>query len=182
MNDVTEVLRAAEFAAEQHKGHRRKGDAQEPYVNHVIEVARLLAEATGGSDLALIQAGLLHDTIEDTDTTPAELQAVFGENVTALVLEVTDDKSLPKLVRKQRQIEHAPDLTPRAKMLKIADKISNCRSVAVSPPADWSADRKRQYFEWGAAVVQGCRGVNDELERQFDEVYRAGLDSLGDVE
>ena len=176
---VIDLMRALDFAARKHAHQRRKGEAAEPYVNHVADVARLVAEATGGRDRTAVMAALLHDTIEDTGTKPSELRREFGPEVAALVEEVTDDKSLPKQVRKQLQVEHAKGKSRRAKLIKIADKTSNLRSILMSPPADWSLERQREYFEWAARVVAGCRGVSPWLEGQFDAAHRAGLRKLG---
>ncbi len=165
---VLRLARAFDLAARKHVDKRRRGARAEPYVNHLAEVARLLAEATGGGDPDLVIAGLLHDTIEDTETTAAEIAAAFGADVAALVVEVTDDKRLPKATRKRLQIETAPDKSARAKRLKIADKISNLDSLATSPPATWPAARRRAYVDWAAEVVAGCRGVDPTLEAAFD--------------
>jgi (p)ppGpp synthase/HD superfamily hydrolase len=121
---------------------RRKGAAQEPYVTHLLEVAMLVAEATAGADPNLIVAALLHDTIKDQGVTREEIAAQFNDDVADLVVEVTDNKKLPKAERKQLQIKNAPKLTRRAKILKFADKISNLRSLATSPPADWPMQRR----------------------------------------
>ncbi len=174
-SDVIRISRALDFAARKHVDQRRKGLAQEPYINHLAEVALLLAEATDGGDTDLVIAGLLHDCIEDQDVESAELAALFGNDVAALVVAVTDDKSLPKSERKQLQIDRSPHKTDRAKMLKIADKTANLRALAVSPPGNWGMERKREYFEWARNVVAGCRGVNAFLEAQFDEAYRKGV-------
>jgi (p)ppGpp synthase/HD superfamily hydrolase len=133
----------------------------------LAEVAALLAEATGGDDPVLLVAGLLHDTIEDQDVTRAEIAASFGDEVASLVVEVTDDKSLPKIERKRLQVENAPRKTARAKLLKLADKTSNLRAIANCPPA-WPLQRQREYVDWAERVVAGCRGVNAQLERAFD--------------
>ncbi|MEI8189290.1 MAG: HD domain-containing protein [candidate division NC10 bacterium] len=175
---VMDLVRALDFAARKHRDQRRKGAASEPYINHPAEVARLVAEATAGRDLVVVLAALLHDTIEDTKTTAEELAHEFGPEVAALVAEVTDDKRLPKIERKRLQVENAPHKSPRAKRIKIADKTSNLRAILTSPPVDWDSARKRDYFEWAAKVVAGCHGVNRALEAQFDEAYRAGLDTL----
>lgn len=167
--DLVLVTRAAEFAALRHSSQRRKGEGQEPYINHLAHVARLLAEA--GADAQLVAAGYLHDCIEDQGITHAELAAAFGRDVADLVLLVTDDTSLPKAERKRLQIEHAPRLPARAQMLKIADKISNLEALLVSPPAGWSRERKIEYFEWARRVVDGCRGAHAALERQFDALH-----------
>jgi guanosine-3',5'-bis(diphosphate) 3'-pyrophosphohydrolase len=132
----------------------------------------------GVTDPVVIQAALLHDTVEDTETTREELEREFGNAVSAVVMEVTDDKSLPKAERKRLQIEHAPGISVAAKLVKLADKICNARDVSENPPADWSVDRRREYLEWTRAVVAGCRGVNDGLERAFDELVDAALSRL----
>jgi guanosine-3',5'-bis(diphosphate) 3'-pyrophosphohydrolase len=175
---VVDVVRAFDFAATKHVDQRRKGATAEPYINHPAEVARLVIEATSGSDLVVVLGAILHDTIEDTSTTREELDRLFGPEVAALVAEVTDDKSLDKAVRKQLQIDHAPRKSARAKIIKIADKTSNLLALATSPPPSWDHARRQQYFEWSAKVVAGCRGVNAQLEAGFDEAYRAGLLAL----
>jgi guanosine-3',5'-bis(diphosphate) 3'-pyrophosphohydrolase len=177
--DLVDLARAFSFAADRHAGQRRKGEAKEPYINHLAEVAWLVAYATGGHDPGVVIAALLHDTIEDTRTTAADLVGEFGSDVAGLVAEVTDDKSLPKADRKRLQVETAPHKSDRAKIIKIADKISNLRGLATSPPADWDLARKREYFAWAARVVDGCRGVNAWLEDAFDQAHRDGLSALG---
>jgi GTP diphosphokinase / guanosine-3',5'-bis(diphosphate) 3'-diphosphatase len=169
MQEWLQVLKAADAAARWHVHQRRKGPAGEPYINHLVEVAMLVAEATGGSDTNLVIAALLHDAIEDCEV-PRELIAeTFGEDVASIVEEVTDDKSLPKAQRKEEQVKTAPTKSPRAKMLKLADKTSNLRAVAASPPSEWSVKRRIEYVRWARAVANGLRGVNEKLEKQFDD-------------
>ena len=173
-SDVLLITHALSFAARAHTDQRRKGVREEPYANHLTDVAWLLAQATEGKDAALIAAGLLHDTVEDQGITRATLASEFGEDVAGLVAEVTDDKSLEKADRKRLQVENAPHKSPRAKMLKIADKTSNLRAILDSPPADWDGNRKHEYFSWANNVVAGCRGVNPWLESQFDDALKDG--------
>lgn len=168
MDGLRAVLAAAETAARWHVDHRRKGEAQEPYINHLIEVAHLVAEATGGRDPGLVIAALLHDAIEDCDIPAGEIAARFGEDVAGLVLAVTDDKRLRKEERKRLQVERAAGKPLRAKLLKLADKTSNLRAMAVSPPAGWPAARQREYIAWAREVVAGLRGTNAWLEDAFD--------------
>jgi (p)ppGpp synthase/HD superfamily hydrolase len=168
---VQRILAAAVFAAEKHAAQKRKGAAAEPYVNHLIEVAQLIAGSSEQLDTNLAMAGLLHDTIEDTGTTAEELERKFGADITALVLEVTDDKSLPKEVRKALQVEHAPHKSVRAQVIKLADKISNLRALLISPPATWSAERKRDYFAWAQKVVSGLSAPNPILKAEFDKTF-----------
>ena len=174
MNGLVTIMKAADAAARWHVNQRRKGAAQEPYITHLLEVAVLVAEATAGADHNLVVAALLHDTIEDQGVTREEIAAQFNDDVADLVVEVTDNKKLPKAERKQLQIKHAPKLTPRAKILKLADKISNLRSLATSPPADWPMQRRIDYVIWTTEVVQGLRGASDLLEQEFD---RAAADA-----
>lgn len=175
---IVQLMKAADFAARKHEKQKRKGELAEPYVNHVLEVARLVAEATGGADPVPVIAALLHDTIEDTGVKPEELEAEFGAEVAAIVAEVTDDKSKPKELRKQLQVDTAARKSHRAKLVKIADKLSNLTSLVNSPPADWSHTRKREYVKWAAEVVDRCRGVNPWLEARFDEAHRTARGRL----
>ena len=168
---ISRVLGAATFAAERHRGQRRKGKDASPYINHPLALASLLAER-GERDPELLMAALLHDTVEDTATTFEDIERSFGKAVADIVREVTDDKTLPKAERKRLQIEHAARLSRSAKLVKLADKICNVRDMAVSPPADWSLERRREYFDWAKAVVDRLRGVHPELEALFDREYR----------
>ncbi|MFL5337871.1 MAG: HD domain-containing protein [Geminicoccaceae bacterium] len=167
------LTRAYRLAAERHAGQRRKGEAAEPYINHLAEVADLVAEATGGRDPNLVAAAVLHDVVEDTPTSLEEVESLFGADIASLVGEATDDTSLPKAERKRLQVVHAPERSPRAKVLKLADKASNLRAMAESPPADWSSERRHGYIAWARAVVAGLRGASPWLEAQFDEAADA---------
>jgi (p)ppGpp synthase/HD superfamily hydrolase len=171
---LTPLLKALHFAADKHRDQRRKDVEASPYINHPIEVAELLARVGGITDLVTLQGAILHDTIEDTKTTPQELEAVFGPEVRRVVEEVTDDTQLPKVDRKRLQIEHAPHLSERAKHIKLADKISNVRSVTETPPANWPLTRRQEYLGWADAVVAGLRGSNAPLEKLYDEVVGEG--------
>ena len=161
------LLKAVAFAADKHRTQRRKDADASPYINHPIALANVLANEGGVTDVVVLSAAVLHDTIEDTNTTAEELTAIFGAKITATVLDVTDDKSLDKHDRKQRQIEHAPHISKEAKLVKLADKICNLRDILAAPPADWSPERKQGYFDWAAKVVAGVRGVLPELEAVF---------------
>ena len=169
VSGIVEVTRALDFAARKHAAQRRKGILAEPYVNHLAEVALLLAEATDGGDPGLVAAGLLHDTLEDTPTSRAELAAAFGEEVARLVEEVTDDKTLDRERRKLLQVQEAPRKSLRARMINIADKIANLRSIADSPPLGWSSRRKQEYVAWARQVAEACGRTNERLEMQFHE-------------
>lgn len=173
------LLKALRYAAEKHSDQRRKNSKASPYINHPIQVAEILWRVADVRDETLLVAAILHDTIEDTDAKPDEIRAEFGEDVLALVLEVTDDKSLPKQTRKQLQVEHAPHKSRNAKLLKIADKISNVTDIINTPPGDWSLERRQEYLLWTEKVVAGLRGVNEKLESQYDELLAKGKQSLG---
>lgn len=166
------LLTASTFAARKHRDQWRKDAEASPYINHPIEVAEILARIAGVDDVTVLQAALLHDTVEDTQTSPEELEREFGSAVRKLVEEVTDDKTLPKPERKRLQIEHAPHLSPRAKLLNLADKICNVRDVTHSPPKDWDERRRVEYFDWAAKVMAGYRRTNRALERHFDALLR----------
>jgi guanosine-3',5'-bis(diphosphate) 3'-pyrophosphohydrolase len=166
------VLKAAHFAAQKHAGQRRKGAAAEPYINHLLEVAELVASAVAEPDTNLVIAALLHDTVEDTGVTKEVLVETFGSDVADLVMEVTDDKSLPKAERKRLQIVHASQISVRAQVIKLADKVSNLRAIVSSPPADWSGERKREYFVWAKHVVDGLSAPNQMLKAEFERLYR----------
>lgn len=165
------ILAAARFAAVRHARQKRKGVDGEPYVNHLIEVAELIAGCSRTLDADLVIAGLLHDTVEDVGVTLDELAQEFGAGVAALVAEVTDDKSLPKETRKALQIANAPKKSARAQVIKLADKISNLRSLLASPPADWTFERRRQYFDWARQVVDALSLPNLQLKAEFDRTY-----------
>ena len=169
LNAVRLILSAACFAAQKHSAQRRKGSTAEPYINHLLEVAELLVRTADELDTSLILAALLHDTIEDAGVTREELAARFGEDVAALVAEVSDDKSLPKQTRKALQIENAPRKSPRAQALGTADKISNLRSIVSSPPADWSFERKVEYVRWSRQVVGRFADLDGRMAGEFQE-------------
>jgi len=170
-DDLALLLKAIAFAAEKHRGQRRKDVEASPYINHPIALANVLKNEGGISDPVVLCAALLHDTIEDTKTTYEELVEVFGPDIAAVVLEVTDDKNLEKADRKRAQVEHAHLKSPRAKLVKLADKICNLRDIVSSPPAGWSLARKQEYFDWAKAVIDRLRGAHGTLERLFDEEF-----------
>lgn len=170
MKNLGNFVKAATFAARKHIGQKRKGKDEAPYINHPLEVVNLLVNVGNVEDYDTLIAALLHDTVEDTDATREEIAEKFGEEVASIVMEVTDDKSLSKSERKQKQVEHAPNLSTEAKQLKICDKISNIRDVLENPPDGWSKERRLEYVQWGGRVVNGMRGVNEDLEKHFDKL------------
>ena len=178
MNDLRSLLRAAKFAAQKHTGHQRKGSDGQPYINHPLEVASILANTGSVTDLDVLIAALLHDTVEDTGVTPEEVTELFGAKVSSYVKEVTDDKSLPEAERKLRQVEHAPHLSLGAKLIKLGDKISNIIDVADNPPSGWDTERRLEYVQWGEDVVAGLRGTNSDLEDLFDQVTASAREKI----
>jgi guanosine-3',5'-bis(diphosphate) 3'-pyrophosphohydrolase len=179
VNNLNNLLHAASFAAQKHTGQKRKGERGEPYINHPLEVANLIANIGGIDDIDVLMAAILHDTVEDCGVSGEEISLLFGEKVAGYVLEVTDDKSLPKAERKRLQVEHAPHLSRGAKIVKLADKISNINDITNSPPADWTIERRREYVDWGVSVVAGLRGVNESLEAHFDSLVARARRDLG---
>jgi guanosine-3',5'-bis(diphosphate) 3'-pyrophosphohydrolase len=171
IDEVGSILRAARFAAARHSAQRRKSEDQEPYINHLIEVAEILSGALPAPDAPLLMAAFLHDSMEDVQVTFQELAAEFGVDVASLVAEVTDDKSLPRSERKAHQISHAAHLSPRAQSLGAADKIANLRSIFAKPPAGWNLERRREYLDWARQVVSGYPNLNPTLRATFDSLY-----------
>ncbi|KAM6308552.1 guanosine-3',5'-bis(diphosphate) 3'-pyrophosphohydrolase MESH1 [Aegotheles albertisi] len=170
-SEAAALLEAAEFAAWKHRGQRRKDPEGTPYINHPIGVARILAQEGGVTDLVVLQAALLHDTVEDTDTTLAELEARFGAAVRAVVQEVTDDKGLPAAERKRLQVERAAGSSPRARLVKLADKLHNLRDLRRGTPRGWSEERVQEYFRWAAEVVAGLRGTSPPMEAALQRLF-----------
>lgn len=169
--DAGLVVRAATFAAERHRYQKRR-DRQTPYINHPLTVANILVSVAHVTDPEILAAALLHDTIEDTETTADELRTVFGERVVSLVLECTDDKTLPKEERKRLQVVHAPSRSRDAKLVKTADKISNMSDLIDFPPLDWTEERRANYIKWCNEVFQGLKGVNQALDELFENTRK----------
>lgn len=165
------LLRALAFAAHKHRDQRRKDAGASPYINHPIAVAGVLAEEGGVTDVEVLAAALLHDTLEDTDTSLDELRECFGERIAGIVAEVSDDTALPKAERKRRQVAGAGGLSPGARLVKLADKTCNLRDVAERPPEHWELARRQEYFEWARQVIDGLRGSHARLEAVFDGAY-----------
>lgn len=174
------ILKATKFAALKHRDQRRKDSVASPYIIHPVTVANELTQA-GVTDPEIIAAALLHDTLEDTETTPAELLEAFGERVCSMVQELTDDKDLPKQERKRLQVEHAPGLSTGAALVKICDKIANITDVTHSPPPDWSSERRMQYLNWAASVVAGCKIDNEQLKQRFAVTLANGREGIENV-
>ncbi len=165
------LLKAIAFAAKKHRHQRRKDPEASPYINHPIDLANVLVQEARVMDTTVLIAAILHDTLEDTATTPAELAAAFGNEVRDIVLEVSDNKKLKKRKRKELQVKHGPHLTRKAQLVKLADKICNLRDVAANPPARWPLKRQIEYFDWAKSVIDAMRGTHVRLEALFDAVY-----------
>jgi len=166
------LLKALAFAAHKHRDQRRKDAEASPYINHPIALMSVLCVEAHVCHPIILSAAALHDTIEDTETTGAELEREFGSTIASIVSEMTDDKSLPRAARKRLQIEHAPHMSREGALVELADKICNLRDVAAYPPAGWSLERQREYFEWAKAVVDALPPVNAKLLELFEEAYR----------
>ena len=169
------ILEAAAFAADRHRMQRRKDAEASPYINHPLALAHILSREGKVSDPVVLCAALLHDTVEDTETTLEELELRFGAAVAATVAEVTNDESLPKAEQKRLQVAKAASKSPAAKLVKLADKISNLRDLAATPPAGWTRERRLEYYRWSRDVVAGLRGLNPALDQAFDETYERGM-------
>ena len=172
--DLSLIFRALEFAAARHRDQTRKDAEKTPYINHPIDLAKLLVDEAGVTDPIVIAAAILHDTVEDTETRIEEIAQHFGPDIAQIVAEVTDDKSLLKEERKRLQVERAAHCSPGARLVKLADKICNLRDMAERPPANWSEARKLEYFDWALSVIDQLRGTHAALETLFDEAHRRG--------
>jgi guanosine-3',5'-bis(diphosphate) 3'-pyrophosphohydrolase len=169
--DLQQLVSALSFSATRHQDQRRKNARRTPYINHPIALLYVLAVEAGVRDKAALQGSLLHDTIEDTDTTEAELREGFGDSTTDVVVAMSDDKSLPKAERKRLQIVHAKDWSYSARLAEYADKICNMRDLTVEFPEGWTLERVQEFFDWAKAVIDQIRGTHEKLDQLFDEVY-----------
>jgi guanosine-3',5'-bis(diphosphate) 3'-pyrophosphohydrolase len=174
---MKEVIDAILFAATCHAGQFRK-DGVTPYINHPIEVMHLLAFTGNITDEEILMAAVLHDVVEDTNTTVEEIAERFGKNVASIVLELTDDISLSKEERKHQQLVSCKKLSHAAKLIRISDKICNVYDILYAPPGDWDLKRRKEYLAWANAVVCKIEGTNEGLERHFDELIIEGVRSL----
>jgi guanosine-3',5'-bis(diphosphate) 3'-pyrophosphohydrolase len=172
------ILKSLAFAANKHRKQKRKDKDKSPYIIHPIQVANILCSEGDVTDPIIIAAALLHDTVEDTETLPEELEREFGPEIRSIVEEVTDDKRLPKMERKRLQIEHAAHKSQDAQQVKIADKISNIRDTVNFPPPDWNLARKMEYLEWSKQVISRMKGSNQALEKLFYETYDWALNEF----
>ena len=172
------IAKALTFAAYKHRHQQRKGLDHVPYINHPLELVHVLVVEAGITDSEVICAAILHDTIEDTDTTNYEVTELFGKTIAAIVMDVTDDKTLPKSQRKQLQIDRAPFASYKGKLVKLADKIVNIRDIAHCPPAGWGKERMVQYLDWSAKVIDGVRGTHEGLEMIFDAALQQAYQQL----
>ncbi|MCH9674926.1 MAG: HD domain-containing protein [Gammaproteobacteria bacterium] len=177
---MTTLLEVLAFSSDRHRNQTRKDSDASPYINHPIEVARTLVSIGSVEDINVIAAALLHDTVEDTTTTEAELESLFGAAISSIVAEVTDDQSLRSDERKRLQIENTPTASHEAKLVKLGDKIANVTDVMRAPPSHWSTARRREYVEWAQRVIAGTRGTNGALESHFDTVAQQALSTLED--
>ena len=169
------ITKAEAYARQNHEGQFRKGEAQEPYVTHVAEVASRVARY-GGSESA-IAAAWLHDVVEDCDPEIEDIENLFGSKVAKIVAEVTDDKSLSKQDRKARQVKNAPYKSEEACLVKWADKICNLLSIANSPPP-WDKARKMEYIEWAREVASGLPYSTSTTRQEFEDAIGKALSKV----
>lgn len=174
------LLKASNFAAIKHKNQQRK-DSRTPYINHPIEVANKLCES-GVLDVNVLVAALLHDTIEDTNTTYEELTLEFGEKISKIVYECTDDRKLSKVERKKLQIEHAKTISYEAKLVKLSDKFNNLKDISNDAPQHWSKAEIDGYIIWSYSVYQNLKGINIKLEQDFDKLLEILGVNLNDLD
>lgn len=178
IKDLNLIFKAILFAIDKHEGQIRKDAERSPYITHPLLVAQALLEIGDVQDPPTLIAAILHDTLEDTKTTEVEIRKAFGEEILQIVLEVTDDKSLEKMARKRLQVVHAPSISNKAKVIKLSDKLVNCRDILNSPPEDWPMERRREYIQWAADVVENLRNINTPLELAFDQILSDAEESL----
>jgi guanosine-3',5'-bis(diphosphate) 3'-pyrophosphohydrolase len=174
LEEIKMLLKALTFAADKHRFQKRKDTEGTPYINHPIQVALMLADVGEETNEDLLVAAILHDTIEDTKTTSEEIAENFGSAVLNLVLEVTDDKNLPKEERKKRQVLNASKKSESARKLKLADKICNVADILHHPPGNWTSERKLQYLGWAEQVLEGLHGTNLKLENKLKALISEG--------
>lgn len=176
---LSQYIDAILFATKKHEGQTRKDKNQSPYITHPIAVALAVIEIGKITNPNIIISAILHDTIEDTNTSPKELSQMFGDEVLSIVLEVTDKKSLPKEERKRLQVKHAPELSYAARVVKWGDKLVNCRDILTNPPKDWPIERRQNYIQWAADVLAQIRDTNPLLEAEFDKMVEEAENELG---
>ena len=179
MNDIELIIKAAEFAAEKHKFQRRKGFLRIPYVNHPLKVCKLLSDV-GEHNLDLLVSAILHDVLEDTDATFEELNKLFGESISSIVFEVSDNMKLSEMERKELQISKAPFLSDNAKLIKISDKYCNISDL-INYPINWSKERKINYINWSLKVYEGCKGRNNKLDEMFMSICKEAKNSINSL-
>jgi guanosine-3',5'-bis(diphosphate) 3'-pyrophosphohydrolase len=172
------IFQVLAFAARKHSRQRRKDREASPYINHPIDLAQVLVNEADIVEEDVICAALLHDVLEDTETSGEELEACFGPVIRRIVEEVSDDKNLPKEARKRLQVEHAGSASHAARLVKLADKLCNIRDILNAPPANWTLERRREYLYWAKEVVDQMRGTHEGLESLFDAAYQQGIAAL----
>lgn len=175
---MQQIFKALQYASIKHKGQIRKGRDRAAYINHPIAVANTIINVGKIEDENTIIAALLHDVIEDTDTTEQDISEAFNSEIAQIVLEVSDDKHLSIEERKALQIKNAPHLSDEAKIIRVADKICNIRDVIDFPPITWNKKRKIIYLNWTRNIVDQIRNTNISLETLFDKYYTEGISKI----
>ena len=176
MSIAKDLMKAVDFAARKHKDQRREDRLETPFINHPIGVANILTHEAGIEDLAVLQTALLHDTVEDTETTFEEIEDNFGREVRDIVFEVTDDMELHYKERKRLQIVNGSTLMYKSKLVRLADKLYNLRDLHVVPPVTWSDERIQENFQWAAQVIGQMKGTDEVLEAKLaEELAKRGV-------
>lgn len=170
INEMDTLIRAIRYAEKKHRGQSRKDTAASPYIGHPLAVMDILWNVGEVRDVVILAAAVLHDTLEDTEATPEEIETLFGAEILAIVQELTDDKDLSKEERKRLQVEHAPHKSPAAAQIKIVDKTVNIRDIVDTPPNNWSLERKQAYVQWGIDVVERLPKPHPNLVAEFEAV------------
>lgn len=164
-------VRACYYAAVKHANQRRKDKEQTPYINHPLHAAHILHLA-GVTDEEVLVAAVCHDLVEDCSVTYDDLEREFSSRVSEMVRECSDDKSLDKVERKKLQIEHAKKISHGAKLIKLADKLSNISDLDSNPPPAWSKAEIKGYILWAHTVCEQMKGTNDIVETQLNVIFK----------
>lgn len=167
---MSKLAQAIHYASGQHIGQLRKNAAADPYIVHPFEVMNVL-RMCDVLDVDTLCGAILHDTVEDTGSTPEDIEKLFGTKVREIVMECSDDKSLDKVTRKKLQIEHSKNISREAKLVKLSDKYSNIKGLLTEPPATWSHDEIMGYVRWGFVVCQNLYGQNEKLDTLMKNIF-----------
>jgi len=168
--DAEAVLGAAIFATEKHKSQVRSNEKKTPYIIHPIEVADLVMKIGHVYDKDVLITALLHDVMDDTQTTYEQITSLYGTKVSSYLEEMTSKQGLSLKEQKKQQIMQAFRQNPSVAIIKLSDKLSNLKTLATSPPPSWSRDRIDQYFQWAQTVIENLPESNQLLKKAVKNV------------